>query len=465
MSTYVCVFNQTSKLIDITLGQSAFVGPSVAGSPVVLNSAGLLDPSLFDAAITATVDTGGVGQGNLVTLYVSGGILRTQPATASPTGVGILGPVPPGGFPTAALGFVTTGFGAGTTATVSLMGLFTYIDPIAEFSASSVGRQVYLADSGDGSHGVGAITLTPPSAVGASKQAVGVVIGYNGGVVSANFAPIANEVTTFDNVLSGTSLNQTLIVGNGSSLSASGTGTIIASQVAFSGLTTGANSTATMTVAPGAVLTFSSTTSPPVTGVINANEIYSVVISAVVPVAGQALIATSGSAAAWGKLPFNNVDSGTNVAATMTVGTGATLTFSGSGIVNASEIFGTGVTAAASVANQAPVYNGAAYVPTLVEVSSNWRTIRYGVDFSPPVAISIPAGTLGGPYTVNFSSPFADNNYTVVATAEIGEAMSTAPCYVGGVEKQAAGVGVTVWVANNDSISHTVTINVVARHD
>lgn len=237
------------------------------------------------------------------------------------------------------------------------MGLYTYTDPLAEFSASSVGKQVYLADSSDG-HGVGAITLTPPSAAGALKQAVGAVVSYNSGVVSVNFAPIANEKTTFDNVLSGTSLSQALVVSNGSSL-----------------------------------------------------------------------------------------------------------TFSGSGTINASKIFGTNVSAAASVVNQAPVYSGSAYVPTVVEIASNWRVTRYGVDQSPPVAISIPAGTLGGPYTVNFSSAFADNNYTVVATVEVGEAMSTAPCYVGGVQKQAAGVGVTVWVANNDSISHTVTINCVARHD
>ncbi len=147
---------------------------------------------------------------------------------------------------------------------------------------------------------------------------------------------------------------------------------------------------------------------------------------------------------------------------------GTPVVLNSSGVVDSSLIGGMGgtpVSAPATIVNQAPVFDGSSYTPTVVEVSSNWEAVRYGVDVSPPVAVSVSAGTLGGPYTINFSSPFADNNYTVVATAEIGEAMSTAPCYVGGEQKQAAGAGVTVWVANNDSISHTVTINVVARHD
>jgi hypothetical protein len=79
---------------------------------------------------------------------------------------------------------------------------------------------------------------------------------------------------------------------------------------------------------------------------------------------------------------------------------------------------------------------------------------------------TINAGTMGGPFTINFATAFADGNYTVEATAVVGEAMSTAPCYVGGVQQQGTpGVGVKVWVANNDSINHTVVINVHARHD
>jgi hypothetical protein len=86
------------------------------------------------------------------------------------------------------------------------------------------------------------------------------------------------------------------------------------------------------------------------------------------------------------------------------------------------------------------------------------ETVRYS-------AGTVNTGTLGGPYTINFSTAFADNNYTAEISTELGEALSTAGVKVAGFTKQAAGVGVIVWVENNDSINHTITVHVFARHD
>lgn len=81
-------------------------------------------------------------------------------------------------------------------------------------------------------------------------------------------------------------------------------------------------------------------------------------------------------------------------------------------------------------------------------------------------AYLLTATTMGGPYTVNFAAPYADGSYTTEVTVTLGEAISTAACYVAGVKQQnTAGNGVLVWVYNGDSVNHNITINLFARHD
>lgn len=110
-----------------------------------------------------------------------------------------------------------------------------------------------------------------------------------------------------------------------------------ASTLDFANITTGANTTATMTVGAGGTLTYTST------GVVNASEIDGVTVTGT-PTAGQVITATSGTAADWQNPPnspaFNNITSGSNTTATMTVGTGATLEPTGSGVIEANEISG-----------------------------------------------------------------------------------------------------------------------------
>ena len=95
--------------------------------------------------------------------------------------------------------------------------------------------------------------------------------------------------------------------------------------------------------------------------------------------------------------------------------------------------------------------------------SSSIQTVRSGPH-------SITAATLGGPYTINFTTPFADGNYTVQVTAVIGETSSygavTSIIAIASVQQQGTpGTGVIVSVSNADSITHTVTIQVTAIHD
>jgi hypothetical protein len=86
----------------------------------------------------------------------------------------------------------------------------------------------------------------------------------------------------------------------------------------------------------------------------------------------------------------------------------------------------------------------------------------------------VNVGTIGSalislPITVDWAVPFADNNYTVVAQAVIGEATSdgavTSIINVASLELLAGGVGVIITAANADSIPHTVVVHLIAIHD
>jgi hypothetical protein len=108
----------------------------------------------------------------------------------------------------------------------------------------------------------------------------------------------------------------------------------------------------------------------------------------------------------------------------------------------------------------------AAPLPSFTQGSLSNTSVSQTVRSGP---FSISAATLGGPYTINFTTPFADNNYTVNCTAVIGEVSTygavRAIIAIASVQLQPSGAGVIVSVSNADSIPHTVTINVTAIHD
>jgi hypothetical protein len=116
-----------------------------------------------------------------------------------------------------------------------------------------------------------------------------------GAVVLAS-GPSFSGTAAFVNIsLTGTFADNVGHVGtSGQVLTSTGSGTLWQTPtVTFDNVGSGTNTTATMTVGTGASLTFSGT------GTINANEIYSVVVSNTAPSAGQVLTATSPTAAQW----------------------------------------------------------------------------------------------------------------------------------------------------------------------
>lgn len=161
---------------------------------------------------------------------------------------------------------------------------------------------------------------------------------------------------------------------------------------------------------------------------------------------------------------FSVISSGTNTTATMTVGPGATLTFSGAGSpptegeINANFLYGVQIEPYAPTAGQV--------LTALSATNAQWQTpaltqtVRVAYASNP-----LASGALSSAITVNFATPFADGNYTVSVDAEVAEALSGATVVTTFKKQATPGNGVTVWVLNNDSISHNVTVHVIARHD
>jgi len=547
--TRVIVFNTTdapaapaiplqtnSHLMDIVTAVDGVIqptpGPSAAGVPVVLNPAGVIDPSLINAGSKNTVDTGGVTSGQLVGIYVptSGpyiGQLTIQPATANPTGVGETAPAPPSGYPLAAAGFVSASGLAGTTATVSFYGTFNYNDPLSEFSASSIGMQVYLADSGDGSHGVGAITLTLPSAPGTLKQAVGIVVAYNSGVVTCEFVPSfpGSIPVTFGNVLAGTNTGQALVVGTGSTLSFSGSGTINANQITgdpvnTSGRTSGqaliwsgtAWAPATVSAAPGGSngqLQFNNSgsfggasnssvggTGAVVLGNVNDPSPVSTTAFTVSASGGIAISAQDWYSSNEGFIVANMQTSGLlnvqgiNIQSSISIGAVPPLVVHG-GNAGSPDIADFITAVGGTPSNVKTVwidYNGnlnlggggsggikdstgslgtSGQALTTTGTQVLWASADTSVNMRSQrfSAGAVAAGTFAGPFSITFSPAYADNNYTAEISVELDTDAGFAPVVTGGFTKQAAGAGINVTVMNNDSSSHNVTIHVIARHD
>jgi hypothetical protein len=89
------------------------------------------------------------------------------------------------------------------------------------------------------------------------------------------------------------------------------------------------------------------------------------------------------------------------------------------------------------------------------------------------IPTSFTQGGVTGPIAVSFAVPFADNNYTVQVTVLGDEVAPETPTLtqapavgISYIAFQAVlGVGVNVWITNNDSGAHTGVIHVTAVHD
>src|SRR5271167_4511590 len=151
----VCIFNPVTTLIDQVQSSSVFSGPAAAGTPVVLNALGRLDPSLLGQGINATAGEL-LAAGALVNLYNNGGNLYMQNAYA-----GTVGTPPSGGsYPKAAVGFSANNVSISNSSLVLFTGTFTYADPNSEFVVGDIGREIYLSTITPGG-----VTKTAPSGV------------------------------------------------------------------------------------------------------------------------------------------------------------------------------------------------------------------------------------------------------------------------------------------------------------
>lgn len=174
-NTQVCIFNQTSNLIDITQGAVIFSGVAAAGAPVVLNSQGVIDPTLLQNAVTS-VAAENLIPGNLVNLYSNAGVLTAQLAFAASVGTAPSG----GAYPQAASGFVNDTVAIGGPVSVIFSGVLNYVDVSSEFTSGNVGAEVYLSTTNKGG-------ITPVRPTGGSQlvQEVGYVLAYNSTVSPA----------------------------------------------------------------------------------------------------------------------------------------------------------------------------------------------------------------------------------------------------------------------------------------
>src|SRR5271170_1974296 len=174
----ICVFNPITTLIDQI--PSAATGPAAAGTPVVTNALGVIDPSFLGTGSTTTAGEA-ISNGQLVNLYSVSGSLHAQLASAQGSGTapsGSLYPVPAQGFASSIIG---------STFIVNFFGTFVYIDGHSEFSTGSIGATVFLSAVTPGG-----VTLTPP---GALAQTVGTVVGFSApNIVTVNFGLTATPV-------------------------------------------------------------------------------------------------------------------------------------------------------------------------------------------------------------------------------------------------------------------------------
>src|SRR5271170_1876272 len=165
----VCIFNPITTLIDQIPSSSVFTGASAAGSPVVLNALGLIDPSFLGEGISATAGELLVA-GALINLYNNAGSLYMQNAYAAATGTAPSGHA----YPVDAVGFVANNTSISNTSLVLFTGTFVYSDPNSEFAAGNIGAVVFLRATPP----TGGVTLTAPSGPGQISQSVGTVVGF-----------------------------------------------------------------------------------------------------------------------------------------------------------------------------------------------------------------------------------------------------------------------------------------------
>jgi hypothetical protein len=233
----------------------------------------------------------------------------------------------------------------------------------------------------------------------------------------------------FSAILTGTNTTATMTVGSGGELTYTTGGIVNASELAGLSIT-GAGAaipTGPTTSTPGDVVTFTGTSgqlansgtlltslaplaSPTFTGTPSGPTASPGTNTTQLATTAFVEAATSGGTPA-----FSNITTGTNTAATMTVGTGGSLTFSGTGTVNASEVSGKALTGAGTAIPTGPT---STTVGNVVEFSTATGQIAdSGLLASSLATLASPAFT-GAPTAPTAT---AGTNTTQIATTAFVE--------------------------------------------
>jgi hypothetical protein len=185
-------------------------------------------------------------------------------------------------------------------------------------------------------------------------------------------------------------------------------------------------------------------------GQINGTELQGVSVSATAPASGQVLTyngsawAPAAASGGGGSSAFSAITGGTNTSAAMVVGTGASITPTGTGVVSASQLQGTAVSAAAPGSGQVLTFSGGQWTP--MAPAGCFDVQRYGAvgndstDDTAAVESAINAANSAGGGCVFF--PPTGSKYLITGELIIPDNTANNPPTQNAIELVGAGAGV-----------------------
>ena len=403
----VGTFGGSPNLTWATPALTIGAGTSATGQLKLANATNTniltLQPGVTGSALTFTLPIAD-GSANQPLVTSGAGVLSFSAISLTGAGItGILG---------AANGGTANGFTAFTGPTTSTK-TFTLPDSSATVLTTAAIVTAAQGGTGNGFFGVSGPatstkTFTFPNASALVLTDATAVTAAQGGTGQASYA-----VGDLLYASGATALSKLADVATGNALISGGVTT--APLWGKIGLTT--HVSGTLPVANGGTgvtdLTFAGATHAvaTVSGVLTNGNCVTIDASANLVDAGAPCGSGGGSSA------FNALTTGTNTAATMTVGTGATLTFSGSGVVNASQVKGNATVAAADGGTGQSSYtvgdtlyaSGSAALSKLAAVASGNVLLSSGVSTAPTWGkVDLTAAVIGTLPAANGGTGFTD---------------------------------------------------------
>ncbi len=288
-----------------------------------------------------------------------------------------------------------------------------------------------------------------------------VTLSPTGGTGAVTITASSTAATSFAALTSATNTTAAMLCGTGCSIGVSGTGTITATTIPVTGVTglatnmeafLAGGTLAQLNTVVGQTLLYSggalgtpasatltNATGLPIAGISGLGTGMSTFLGLAWPtLVASDCLTNNVTALSWGACgsggssAFNAITTGTNTTATMTVGTGGTLTYAGSGIVNADQVLGVafpalvasdclavnsggtsllfqGCGGLSAVANQTVLGNGSGASATPVALTLGGNLVATSTGLSTSQAINTQTGTT---YTICAVAPCSAGRYT-----------------------------------------------------